>query len=142
MTELLAQRIMKWKPMPLMEIDVIAEDMELRHQREAAAEQKKAARAKQDEAKAAARAEREAKAAAKWAGICANNTHQIELDGELILEWQSSYNSRTELERDYSKRSGEYLASVFDDLQDRINASWRLVRRVRSLDTGKQLHKF
>ena len=135
-------RLEQWKLAELREVDVDIEEAEQRKAREAAAEAKKLEKAAKEKKRIDAKAEREAKTAAKWAKLCSVNNHQIELDGEVIVEWQSTYNSRTELERDHYKRAGEYLAKAFDDVQDRIDASWRLIRRIRELESNKQLHKF
>lgn len=142
MQKLLEERLEKWQEVALIEVDLEVEEAEQRKEREANAQKVKAEREAKALEKEAKRKEREAKTAAKWEKICSQNTHQVELDGEIILEWQASYQSRTELERDHSKRINDHFDSVSMEIQERINASWRLIHRIRSIESGKQLHKY
>lgn len=137
----------EWKPRQLKIVDIDEEEKErraeLKRTKEARARQKELAE-KERQAKADARKKASEK---KWATICEQAIHQVELDGEIIAQWEQAYSNRSELERDHGDRAYTALKARYPDTdgqfnQDRIYAGWRLINRVRTLDNKKQLCKF
>lgn len=132
-----------WKEKAPLLVDLDVEEAEQRKERQAAAQVKKEEKVAKELEKQLKAAEREAKSKAKWDGICSENLHQLELEGEVIAEWTSSYSDRDSLERDHYKRTSDFLASKYDDPMDRFWNAERVIHRVREPGgKNKQLHKF
>ena len=140
----LEEKIKNWKEADPIEVDIEVEEAELKAKRQTEAEQKKADKAAKEQEKAAKKAEREAKAAAKWKEILENNYHCVELDGEVIVEWTSAYESRNKLENKHYAATRKWLdENGIDDHHERMSIVYRIIHRVRKeSSTGKQLHKF
>lgn len=138
----LQSRIEDWALSDLVEVNVKKEEQAQRKIREEQAYAKKVEREEKALIKETKRIEREEKMAKKWQVICATNLHQIELDGHVIVEWESSYISRATLENDHYGRLRSYFDGI-DNLDDQVRMSMalRTINRVRHL-SGKQLIKF
>lgn len=131
-----------WEESPAKLVDLDIEEAEERKARQEAATAKKAEREEKAKQKAEKAAERKAKAAAKWNNLCKEQLHQVELDGEILIQWVASYSSRKELENDHYERCSEHLRNL-DDIQDRLYAASRAIHRIRENEgKHKQLHKW
>ncbi len=133
-----------WKEKPTRLVDLEVEEAEQRKARQSAAEAKKVEKAIKDQEKAQKAAEREAKAAAKWEKILSENIHQVEYNGEVLVEWVASYASRDEMEKDSSARCVKWFEDKgITDPTDRISMAWGFVYRVReNTPKKKQIHKW
>lgn len=133
-----------WKEKAPRLVDLDVEEAEQRKAREAEAAQKKADKHEKAKAKAAAAEAREAKTAAKWALILAENLHQIEENGVVLVEWVAAYETRNAMERDHGERLSQWCdENGVNDTQDRIDMAWTVTMRVRNNSgKNKQLHKW
>ncbi len=134
----------KWKEKPTRLVDLEVEEAEQRKARQIAAEAKKVEKAAKDEEKARKAAEREAKAAAKWEKILGENLHQLELNGDVYLEWVASYESRKAMENDHGQRfTAWFEENDTGDRDKRLDLIWNTMHRVRENSAkNKQLHKW
>ncbi|ARR10537.1 MULTISPECIES: hypothetical protein [Vibrio harveyi group] len=141
--EVLKSRLEHWKESDAIEIDLDVEEAEIKKQRQQEAAAKKTERETKALEKEKRKQEREAKAQQKWNELCSNKIHQIEHRDQILVEWTATYSSRRELELDYRDRLSAYFdEQQITDVQDRIDISWSVVRRIRDSETKKQLHKW
>ena len=135
--------IVNFKEAQPISIDLDAIEKADREAKALAALEAKTARESKSVENLARSTERAEKARLKWLTILATNTHEIIKDKVVLISWIADYENRNDLEHDHYKRVADYMTkNGISDFYDRVGFSEPIVHKVKSSDTGKQLHKF
>ncbi len=146
--ELLNERIKNWVESPLIEVDLDIEEAEERKAREAAAAIKKEEKAIADAEKAERIAARDKKAADKMALLLSNQWRVIELEGEVVAQWQESFENEYAIMDGFRKKLKPMIAERclkgLMTIEDAYYGNYKLVLRSRTEKDGKgkQLERF
>ncbi len=105
----LAERKANWKPLDTYEVDVEKEAAEEKARKKAERDEKAAKKAQAEQEKAERIKQREEKAAEKARILLANQWRQIEINGEIVVEWQTAFD-----------REGAYWRGMGDKLVEYI----------------------
>ena len=141
----LKERHNNWKESDLVEVDLDVEDAEMKKAADLKRDEKRIQREAKAKEKEEKRIQREEKAKAKWDAILAENTHIVEIEGEVIAEWVQSYKTKRELELDHYDKVRKHFNdnNVENHVQLGIIHGGLIAHRVRVIGKkGKQLHKF
>lgn len=144
----LAERKASWKLADTYIVDVEKVAADERARKQAERDAKLAAKAKAEEEKAERIKEREARALKKVQTLLANQWRQVEVNGEVVLEWQSSYAR----EGDYWRDMGDKLVEYFIEqtvsgklsVDDYYDKPYKIFFRSRTGEgkKGKQIDRF
>lgn len=112
--------------------------------REAKAQKAKTDKELAIDARAKKTEERKRKHLEKWSKILSENVHQVEVDGEVVVEWVSSYENESAVYFDSANRLREHLKSTGITDSDEISEiMFRRIGRVReNTPKRKQLLKY
>lgn len=144
----LAERKESWKPNDTYILDVEKIAAEERARKQAERDAKVAAKEKAENEKAARIKEREARALAKVQILLANQWRQVEVNGEIVLEWQSSYAREGDYWRDMGNKLVEYFIeqtiSGKLSVEDYYDKPYKIFFRSRTGEgkKGKQIDRF
>jgi hypothetical protein len=144
----LSERIENWTEMSTVEVDVELEEAEQRKVREAANQIKKLEKETKQKEKDERKAAAAVKAQAKMDLLLSNQWRVIELDGEVIAQWQESFENETRIMKRFREVLEPFLVELCLagklSIEDIYYGNYKLNMRSRTEKDGKgkQLQKF